>query len=259
MILSPTTDRDCLGQLTQMARELVPTTLVQTVAVRLGSPSKVLAWLQSLPQTDDDGQESFRAIACDVPQRTRLFPDDPNCFERSFAALALLEVLEPETARMLVTVERPLRHTGVVERRGRRWIALDLFPRRNANASETGKDILQGIHRYIGKPLLSFYGLGAVADQVGDAEDAAMGRAKKQPTPSEAAQRRPGADRQATQPTQGGADDEEEARTKTRAGQSASGTNLAGRISAVAGSSPPVAEAMEERREEEGSKRWGWG
>jgi hypothetical protein len=82
VIVDPTTDQACLGQLTKMARELAPTTLLVTVAHRLGSPTKVVMWLRSLPQTDDDGQELFRYVACDVAQRVRLLPDDPNCFVR---------------------------------------------------------------------------------------------------------------------------------------------------------------------------------
>jgi len=179
VILDPTTDRECLGQLTVMARELAPTTLIRTVAARLGSPDAVISWLQSLPQTDDNGGERYRYVACDVSQRVRLLPDDPNCFERAFAALALLEVLDPSTTRMLVTIEQPARHTGVVEKRGGRWYALDLFPRRNFDLGELGKDVLLGGHQYVGEPVLSAYGAGAVADQLGDLETNAVGRGKK--------------------------------------------------------------------------------
>lgn len=250
MILDPTTDQHCLGQLTRIARELVPTTLVQTVAARLRTQGNVIAWLQSLPQSADDGEEQYRAIACDIPQRTRLLPDDPNCFERAFGALALLEAIDPRTTRMLVTIDRPLRHTGVVERRGRYWVALDLFPRRNAGA-ETGKDILQGIHKYIGKPVLTFYGLGKVADQLGDVEDSAIGRAKKQPAPSapEGAESR--ASTTTTQPKGGPSNEEKES---TRAGASEAGASTSG-----ASTRTVDASASQTVAREEASKRWGWG
>lgn len=179
MILDPTTDEACLGQLTYMARELAPTTLMRTVAARLGTPTAVVAWLQSLPQTDDNGDELYRFVSCDVPQRVRLLPDDPNCFERAFAAIALLEVLDPKTTRMLVTIDRPLRHTGVVEWKSNHWLALDLFPRRNFDWGNFGKDVLQGTHQYVGKPVLSFYGMGGAADSLGEYEDKAIGRDKK--------------------------------------------------------------------------------
>ncbi len=79
--------------------------------------------------------------------------------------------IDPRTPRAMATIDRPLRHTGLVEQRRDHWIAVDLFPRRNAarnfNWGEFGKDVLQGVHSYVGKPVLSFYGLGGVADQLG--------------------------------------------------------------------------------------------
>jgi hypothetical protein len=174
---------DCLGQLTAIARELWPSTLVRSVARRLGSPTAVIEWFRSLPQADDDGHEAVRFVQCDVPQRVRLLPDDPNCVERSIGAMMLLEALDPSTRRALATVDRPLRHTGLVEQRGGRWHAVDLFPRRNAQRnfdwSELGKDVLQGAHNYVGKPILGFYGLGGAADQLGEQEDKLIGRDKK--------------------------------------------------------------------------------
>src|ERR1700742_2359144 len=80
------------------------------VAAHLSSREAVIEWLQSLPQEDDVGDEKVRVIQCDVPQRVRLFPDDPNCVERSLAALLLLEVVAPKTTRALATIEKPMRH-----------------------------------------------------------------------------------------------------------------------------------------------------
>lgn len=220
MILDAVNDHACLGQLTEMARELASTTLVQTVARRLGSKAAVVRWLQSLPQTDDLGQEAVRFIACDVPQRVRLFADDPNCVERALAALLLLEALDPKTSRALATVDKPARHTGLVEQVSPgRWRAVDLFPRRNG-ASDVGKDILQGLHTYVGKPVLKFYlgdTGGKVADQIGSAEDRAIGRGKSPPSskdsPSPATRVQPpsGGD--------GGTNGKEEARTSSPEGQ----------------------------------------
>ena len=93
--------RQCLSQLTQIACELAPTTLIQLVARRLGSREAVIKWFQSLPQADDDGHEHVRYISCDVPQRTRLLPDDPNCVERALGALMLLEAIDGQTPRAL--------------------------------------------------------------------------------------------------------------------------------------------------------------
>ena len=185
MIRDPVNDTECLGQLTKIARELAPTTLIQTVARRLGSREAVIRWIRSLPQADDDGHERVRYIVCDVPQRVRLLPDDPNCVERAMGAMMLLEVVDSSTPRALATVDRPMRHTGLVELRSGHWHAVDLFPRRNGrrnfDVGEFGKDVLQGVHSYVGKPILSFYGLGGVADQLGDVENKAIGRDQKKP------------------------------------------------------------------------------
>jgi hypothetical protein len=68
----------------------------------------------------------------------RLLADDPNFVERAADALLLLESLErmkliEAAARALATVDRPARHTGLVEKCGLHWYAVDLFPRRNAS------------------------------------------------------------------------------------------------------------------------------
>jgi hypothetical protein len=202
VIVDPINDVECLGQLTRIARELAPTTLVRLVArhivdldPRVSPRLAVVRWIQSRPQTDDDGEELARYVACDVPQRVRLLADDPNCVERSTDAMMLLEVIEPSIRRALATVVRPARHTGLVEHRDGRWHAVDLFPRRNArrniNWGELGKDVLQGAHQYIGKPVMKFYGLGSVADTLGDAENNAIGRGGKNEK-KEQPSRRPG-------------------------------------------------------------------
>jgi hypothetical protein len=187
VILDPINDTDCLGQLTVFARELAPSTLVRAVAQHLATREAVIKWLQSLPQADDFGDEHVRVIQCDVPQRARLFPDDPNCVERSLGALMLLEIIDPKTPRALATVDKPLRHTGLVEKSGAHWHAVDLFPRRNASRNfdwgSFGKAALHGTHNYVGKPILKFYlgdTGGKVADALGEQEGKLIGD-KKQP------------------------------------------------------------------------------
>lgn len=179
MILDPINDVVCLGQLTLFARELAPSTLVRDVARQLETRDRVIQWLQSLPQADDTGDERVRVIDCeDVPQRVRLFPDDPNCVERSLAAMLLLEVIAPSTPRALATVDKPLRHTGLVEQYGRRWHAVDLFPRRNfswtdlrVDAHNAGSGLLKA---WLGKDLG-----GGIANEVGAGEDYLFGKVKQ--------------------------------------------------------------------------------
>ena len=199
MILDPINDVDCLGQLTLFARELAPSTLVRDVAQQLSTREQVIKWLQSLPQADDNGDERVRVIQCDVPQRVRLFPDDPNCVERSLAALVLLEVIAPTTPRALATVDKPLRHTGLVEQYGEHWHAVDLFPRRNfswtdlrVDAHNAGSGLLKA---WLGKDLG-----GGIANGVGAGEDYLFGKVKqtqKKPSPPSA-----GAQRQQPQQAQ---------------------------------------------------------
>ena len=205
MIVEPINDTDCLGQLTTFARELAPSTLVRLVAQRLGTRENVILWLQSLPQADDHGDEQVRYIMCDVPQRTRLFPDDPNCVERSFGALMLLEVIDPKTPRALATVDKPLRHTGLVEQYGGHWHAVDLFPRRNATRNFEWGDLLTGTHQYVGKPILKFYlgdSGGKVADALGDQEAKLVGQDKKKQPEKKPAPPPAGAQRPVEQPKQ---------------------------------------------------------
>jgi len=180
VILDPVNDVDCLGQLTTIARELSSTTLIRTVATHLGTRDNVIRWLQSKPQADDDGKELVQFIKCDVPQRVRLLAEDPNCVERATDAMMLLEALEKmgmtyAVGRALGTVNQPVRHTGLVEKRGSHWYAVDLFPRRNGGRnfdwSSFGVGALKGVHQYVGKPILKFYGLGSVADTIGEQED----------------------------------------------------------------------------------------
>jgi hypothetical protein len=202
VILEPVNDLACLSQLTTIARELSATTLIHSVAKHLGSRDGVIRWIQAKPQTDDDGKELIQFITCDVPQRVRLLAEDPNCVERATDAMMLLEALEQlkleaPTPRALATVERPLRHTGLVEKRGDRWYAVDLFPRRNAprnfDWATFGVGTLKGVHKYVGKPLLSFYGLGSVADTIGAQEDKLTASVGKKPEKKEAPSSRPGA------------------------------------------------------------------
>lgn len=183
MILEPVDDFQCLDQLTTFARELAPTSLVHGVALHLATRERVVRWLQSLPQADDAGDEQVRVIQCDVPQRVRLFPDDPNCVERSLAALVLLEVIEPSTPRALATVDKPMRHTGLVEQYGGRWHAVDLFPRRNfswtdlrVDAHNAGSGLLKA---WLGKDIG-----GGVANGVGAGEDYLFGKVKTQKKPA---------------------------------------------------------------------------
>jgi len=51
------------------------------MAREIAGKAAVIAWLQGMPQDDDDGSDTAQVIACDVLQRVRLFPADPNCVD----------------------------------------------------------------------------------------------------------------------------------------------------------------------------------
>ncbi len=77
-------------------------------------------------------------------------------------AMMLLEALDPKTQRALATIDKPLRHTGLVEiGSDGHWHAVDLFPRRNGQRNfdwaSFGQSVLHGTHQYVGKPILKFY------------------------------------------------------------------------------------------------------
>ncbi|MCU1279473.1 MAG: hypothetical protein JWM53_3019 [bacterium] len=178
MILEPVNDQQCLGLLVERARELVRTRMAYDAAARLRSIRNVIVYLQSLPQTDDDGTERVQVIACDVPQRLRFMPSDPNCFERTLAALVLMELIDPKTERVPVSIDEPERHTGIVERPpGGQWQTVDLFPRRNAQyrrrprrARNNAVQDVMGVVHPVGRGILGIFGLGSVGDRLGRLE-----------------------------------------------------------------------------------------
>lgn len=179
MILDPVNDQQCLALLVERAHELVRTRMAYDAAARLRSIRNVIIYLQSLPQTDDDGSERVQVLACDVPQRLRFLPPDPNCFERTLAALVLMELIDPKAERVPVSIDEPERHTGIVERQpGGEWQAVDLFPRRNAGRlgrprrarNNTVQDVM-GIVHPIGRGILGIFGLGSVGDRLGRLEE----------------------------------------------------------------------------------------
>jgi hypothetical protein len=167
VILDPVNDRQCLDQLVARARELAQTRLAYDVAARLRTPAGVVRYLQSLQQTDDDGTERIQVIACDVRQRLRFLPPDPNCIERTLAAMVLREILDPKTERVAISIDEPERHTGLIERApGGDWEAVDLFPRRNAagrrrrprNADDDEQQVARIILKQLGPVTLAMLG-----------------------------------------------------------------------------------------------------
>jgi hypothetical protein len=140
VIVDPVLDVDCLARLTAIARHEIHNPLVAAYVERIEAFARrrgiellrdaAIVWLQEQPQSDDDGRELVRAIACNPDQRTRLFPDDPNCFERALAGLILFETIDPSWQYTVASVDDPLRHTGLLMRPNAsyEWAPVDLFP-----------------------------------------------------------------------------------------------------------------------------------
>lgn len=117
MIAAPLNDRECLGRLTDQIRAAVDRTDVRDLAARFATTKDVVLWIRALRQRDDVGDPADGPrVDCDVSQRARVAPPDPNCVERSILYLAIAERIDPRPVRQLVTIETPQgRHTLPVE------------------------------------------------------------------------------------------------------------------------------------------------
>ena len=120
MIADPKNDRTCLGRLTELAREMAmnPDADLIELAQRFGTKRELIDWIRSLPQRDDlgDPNDGPRLGECSPPQRLRVAPESPNCFERTLLYLALAEMIDASDRRFAATVDLPTgRHTLPIE------------------------------------------------------------------------------------------------------------------------------------------------
>ena len=132
MIAEPLNDSECLGQLTRLAAAAAERRDVRQLVARFPDTAALAAWIRSLPQRYDAGNpEDGPRVTCDVSQRARVMPSDPNCVERSLLYLAAAEVLDPEAVRQLATIDTGAgRHTFPIE--DGRPVLLDPAMPRNA-------------------------------------------------------------------------------------------------------------------------------
>jgi len=117
MIAEPLNDHDCLRRMTLIAAQGASTDRMRALAGRFDDTTALAAWIRTLPQRNDDGDlADGPRVACDVSQRARLAPDDPNCVERSLLYLSAAEVLDSVPVRQLATIDTPGgRHTFPIE------------------------------------------------------------------------------------------------------------------------------------------------
>lgn len=119
MIAAPLNDEDCLGPITARVFAALQRPDVRELAARLGTLDAADRYLRMLPQLDDGPDDTTPGprVQCDVPQRVRVLPTDPNCVERALTRMALGELIDPHPVRQLMTVKLgpALRHTLLVE------------------------------------------------------------------------------------------------------------------------------------------------
>lgn len=136
MIVAPLNDRACLDKLTDLAADGVHRESVQKLATRFATTKQLVQALRMRPQREDAGNPmDGPKVTCDVPQRARMNPDDPNCFERTLTYVAAAELIDPRPIRQMATVEIPGigRHTFPLED-GRPVILDPLVSRNMLNA-----------------------------------------------------------------------------------------------------------------------------
>lgn len=124
MIAAPLNDHTCLSHITDLVRDLVQKRdpAFVELAEKVGTTEGLVAYLQALPQRNDEGDPSDgpRAEACTPSQRVRLspIPPDPNCVERAAIFVGVAELLDPEPVRQLkTTMTTAGLHTYPVENR----------------------------------------------------------------------------------------------------------------------------------------------
>lgn len=133
MIFPPLNDEDCLCGITARAFPAMHRPDVRELAARLRTLAAADRYIRLLPQLDDgpDDPTPGPREQCDVPQRVRIVPKDPNCVERALARMVLGELIDPRPARQLMTVQLDSgRHTLLVENGEPVW--LDPLVPRNA-------------------------------------------------------------------------------------------------------------------------------
>lgn len=77
------------------------------LAQRYPTEKQLVDYIRSLPQRDDTGDldDGPRLHACSPPQRMRIGTGDLNCFERAATYAAVADLLRPEHAYQLATVD----------------------------------------------------------------------------------------------------------------------------------------------------------
>lgn len=99
-LLEPLNDKRCLRLLIAEAKRYAARPEVQAYARRFANLGEFQRHVRQLEQRDDLGDPADGPrLPCEISQRTRFAPSDPNCWERTLLYLAVAELLAPGILR----------------------------------------------------------------------------------------------------------------------------------------------------------------
>lgn len=99
-LIAPLNDKQCLALMHREALRYAQLPAVRAYARQFRSLREAARHIRAMRQRDDLGDPGDGPrLACEVSQRLRFAPSDPNCFERTMLYLALAEILAPRRIR----------------------------------------------------------------------------------------------------------------------------------------------------------------
>ena len=103
--ISPLNDKVCLAFAIAEAKRLARRPEFRRFVAQFRTSKELIRYIRSLEQRDDLGDpDDGPRIPCEVSQRLRYNPKDPNCFERAVIFLAAAEILDPKLERTLASL-----------------------------------------------------------------------------------------------------------------------------------------------------------
>jgi len=94
-VMRPLNDRECLSLLHKEAKRLRKLAHVRAFAQRFQNVGQLIRYIRRLKQRDDLGELwDGPRLACQISQRARFAPNDPNCFERTLLFLTLAPLID---------------------------------------------------------------------------------------------------------------------------------------------------------------------
>ncbi|MCG8423965.1 MAG: hypothetical protein MJE77_39235, partial [Proteobacteria bacterium] len=99
-IVDPLNDKECLTLAHQEAKRLAALPWFRAFVCQFDHLREFILYVRSLEQRDDFGDPADGPrIPCQISQRLRYAPSDPNCFERTVLYLAAAEILDSTIER----------------------------------------------------------------------------------------------------------------------------------------------------------------